>query len=330
MAGLPEGATEKSRSLYGRARELVGTCPDDLARSVALTGSTSRGIADRFSDIELNLWVTSRPQPQLWRSWLEAAGAEHVQPDLGPIDEDGWSWTTFRYRGTWVEMGLAEVAQQEDLFSHILAGEVTDHARLGLASMVERAVVLRDDGFLDRLQERLRSYPPNLAGKIVASNTEVWSDPHVPPVRLALAERGDRMALALRITWDIQNVLCILFALNQTWEPDWKWTAFETERLRIKPENVGERINRVFTLTDPHQSVKDDFRLILDTLDLVPDQHNVSGARESVDAALRMAPIFSLLDEMREGYMAGEGDDVDADWEVVTLEDWPEWQPVQE
>jgi hypothetical protein len=78
----------------------------------------------------------------------------------------------------------------------------------------------------------------------------------------------------------------VLFAVNQTWEPDMKWLAKTTEAPPLKPGHLSERIDRVLTLDEPHGSVAAMFRLILEVLALVPPEYDVSKARESVSAAL--------------------------------------------
>jgi hypothetical protein len=171
--------------------------------------------------------------------------------------------------------------------SRIAAGEVTQHEILILASAVRDAVPLRTEGWIERWQGRLERYPEGLAATIIRANTAVWSDPHVPPVRWALADRHDLLGLSLRLHWDIDNLFRVLFAVNRTWEPDEKWLAETTEGLPLKPERLAERVNDLLRLADPHGSVAEMFRLILDMLALVPPELDISKARESIRLAAR-------------------------------------------
>jgi hypothetical protein len=286
MSGLPEGATRRSEELLTLAHVLAASCPEGLAREIALTGSAARGWADEHSDIELNLWVERMPQREEWVPWLQSVGATTIDISL-PLGPNGWMWTGYRFRGVWIEMGFATLSSQEEWLTRIAAGEVTQHEQIVLASTMRDAVALRSQGWIEGWQRRLEIYPDGLAEKIIQANTSVWSDPHVPPVRWALADRHDLLALSLRLQWDIGNLFRVLFAANQTWEPDEKWLARTTEGLSLKPDRLVERLDNVLSLQDPHRSVAAMFALILDMLALVPERYDVSKARESVLAAAR-------------------------------------------
>lgn len=290
MKALPADASGSSKELYELAWQMAEACPDELAPEIALTGSAARGLADSYSDIELNLWTERMPDRAALASWLEPIGAEDLWPNLSAPDGTGWSWVVCRFQGVYVEVGVAEKRDQEERLELILAGEVTDHDLLTLASMVEDAVSLRSQGWLPRWREKLGRYPDGLAGRIIRVNTSAWSDPHTPLVRWALAQRADRMALAIRLTWDMQNLLRALFAVNGRWETDWKWTEAAAGQLPIKPAALAERIARVFTLSQPHDSIVEAFELILEGLDLVPEEYDVSEARASIQAALEARP----------------------------------------
>lgn len=290
MLTLSEGATKRSSELLALAQELTATCPPALAREIALTGSAARGWADNHSDIELNLWVERIPGRDVWEPWLQSIGATDIDISVPP-GSDGWMWTGYRFRGIWIEMGLATLSSQDELLTRIAAGESTQHDLLILVSMMRDTVPLRTEGWIEGWQQRLEIYPEGLAENIIRANTSVWSDPHVPPVRWALADRRDLLALSLRLQWDIGNLFRVLFAANETWEPDVKWLAKTTESLPLKPRRLVERLDTVLSLQDPHRSVAEMFTLILDMLALLPDRFDVSKAQDSVLAAARSRAV---------------------------------------
>ena len=94
------------------------------------------------------------------------------------------------------------------------------------------------------------------------------------------------MPLAMRLLWDMQNLWSVLYAINKRWEPDYKWTIEEAIDLPIKPDHLAQRLNGVFTLTAPERNITDAYELILEVLDLVPPEHDVSSARASIKAAM--------------------------------------------
>ena len=102
-------------------------------------------------------------------------------------------------------------------------------------------------------------------------------------MRWGLAGRGERLGLALRFTWDMQNLLRVLFAVNHAWDHDLKWTKEPALDLPIKPAQLSERIDAAFTLTDLKRSVEIEQRLIIDTLELAQREgFHVNAALRSV------------------------------------------------
>lgn len=286
MIDLPGGATEASRARYDIARELAGSCPEHLGREIALTGSVSRGIADDLSDIELNLWGPELPRREQWRQWLEDVGITELSPEAAPTGLDGSIWVTCRYRDVWVEIGWGTIASFDELMGSIAGGVVTGLGRLQFADIILHAVTLRTAGTIGRWQGTLGRYPDELQAAIIARNTAVWSDPHVPGVRWALAQRDERFMLAMRLLWDMENLLAVLYAINRTWQPDPKWTNLLVRDLPVRPDRLPERINAVFTLNDPRAGIVECFTLIVETLQLVPPPHDVSRALTSIQASL--------------------------------------------
>lgn len=284
---LPTDASEASRKRYGLARELADSCPPELAREIALTGSASRGVADEYSDAELNVWADHLPAPERRWAWLEGAGVTHL--DAAPYQDsrDGTWWQTCRFRDVWLEIGWATIEDYEQIVTALTRGEYVGHEHVSIASFLQRAIVLRTEGVLVRWQRALQLYPDSLVAAIIRNQTEVWSDPHVPGVRRALAARGQRFALAMRLQWDIQNVLRVLFALNRRWDQDWKWTDTRSLDFAVMPDGLSRRIDQIFTLVDLPSCVTAAFQLIEETLLLVPPPHDVSLALSNIQTALR-------------------------------------------
>lgn len=283
-----EHSTDASRVRLALARTLVTKCPAGVGSEVAVTGSVARGVADEYSDVELNLWVETMPEPMLWHDWLNGAGATDVESDLQETDATGFRWTTCRFQDIWFELGFAEI-RPFDAFVHDLgSGRFAGHERLQMGWTIGQAIPLRTEGRLAKWQATLATYPEGLAKRVIADQTEVWSDPHVPGVRWALAARGERMGLALRFVWDMQNLLRVLFAVNRVWDHDLKWTNERSLDLPIKPAGLSARIDAMFTLTDLRQAVEINQRLIVETLELTRDGgFEVSAALRSMREGLR-------------------------------------------
>lgn len=270
------------------ARRLVVSCPPSLGREIAITGSVARGVADKHSDIELNLWVDSLPETEEWHSWLRDAGASGVQQQLRDADDLHFSWTVCRLHDIWVEVGWAPIDAFDAFITAIAGGNYVDHDRMQMGWTIRKALALRTEGSLERWDALLAVYPSGLAERVIANQTSVWSDPHVPGVRWGLAARGQRMGLALRFTWDMQNLLRVLFAINHEWDHDLKWTDERSFDLAIKPADLSKRIDAMFTLIDLAAAVEINQRLIIETLELARDSgYQVDAALRSVQQGLR-------------------------------------------
>ncbi|MDQ2741945.1 MAG: hypothetical protein M3Z66_06560 [Chloroflexota bacterium] len=289
MNQLPTDATAASRRRLDLARILTDACPPELGREIALTGSAARGRADDFSDIEVNLWVEQLPHIEQWSAWLETMGATDIRPNTWDADTGGFHWTVCRFGDIWAEVGWATLTSFSELVRGLAAGEFAGTARLEMAWTVAQAIPLRTEGALAKWQAMLAHYPDGLAQRIVANQTTVWADPHVPGVRWALAARGERMALAMRFLWDMQNLLRVLFAINHRWDQDLKWTDQQSLDLPLKPDRLSARIDEMFTLTDLKRAVEVNQRLIAETLELTSAQgYDVAAALHSVREGLRI------------------------------------------
>lgn len=295
VVDMPARMTHASRDRLALARDLVTTCPADLGVEIAVTGSVARGVADEYSDVELNLWTGIMPEIIRWHEWLIGAGATELEDNLHETDVTGFRWTTCRFKGVWIEVGFAEIGPFDAFVHDLAAGRFIGHDRLQMGWTVRQSIPLRSEGRLADWQTALTGYPRGLAERVIADQTSVWADRHVPGVRWGLAARRERMGLALRFVWDMQNLLRVLFALNRMWDRDLKWTNERSLDMPIRPAELSARIDAMFMLTDLRQAVEIDQRLIVETLELARD-HGFE-----VSAALH-----SMRDGLREGLEAYE------------------------
>lgn len=78
MSGLPVCATQASHVRYAIAQTLAAKAPPSFGQECALTGSTSRGIADEYSDIEMMFYVETFPSYDERERWLQTVGARDI------------------------------------------------------------------------------------------------------------------------------------------------------------------------------------------------------------------------------------------------------------
>lgn len=264
-------ATVRSDELAALARRVASGLPP-AAVEIVLTGSTSRGVADERSDIEL--LVVSERLPPL-EDCLAALGFDdHWTPD-GTL----W-WTGGQVDGEDVEVIWWPRERVERRVSDIVFAEVFDHERLRTAEALVSGVTLRTAGWLEDWQRRLSTYPPKLAERVISDAAESWHES--PRSAFALLRPGEQFPLALQLVEDAQNVLRIVFALNHAWEPGWKRIARSLEPLAVKPERAAERIDAALAALDLRAMRE----LVRDTLVLAPDTPAVLRARLETDTLL--------------------------------------------
>ncbi|MCH8007588.1 MAG: hypothetical protein IIC91_01860 [Chloroflexi bacterium] len=286
MSGLPPGATAASQVRLELAREIAGACPPELGREIALTGSVARGVADDASDIELNFWTDEIPSGNEREAWLREMGGDPLVVDATP-GADGTRWVICFVRGIQIEAGWQSIERQRDLVRQLAAGEILDHQRLIVADTLRTGVPLRTDGLLAEWQAALAEYPSALGERLIEESVERWS---WPPFHWALAERGEWLAVSGRLVGDVGAVLRILCALNERWEPDWKWLRRRTQDFEVVPDRLAERIDAIFSSSDPQRAVEQCLELILDTLRLLPPRPDATHAIAIVEEYLARRP----------------------------------------
>ena len=128
-------------------------------------------------------------------------------------------------------------------------------------------------------QARLASYPDALAEAVIEDAAEPWGgDP--PASMLTILRPGDRLALTQRLYEDSENLLRIVYALNRSWEPDWKRLGVRLAELEVKPERTAERIEEALLERDARRALRLVTELARDAVELAPATPSVVRARD--------------------------------------------------
>src|SRR5438094_5200430 len=139
-------ATARSQELRALAQRIADRVPP-VAEEIVLTGSTSRGVADELSDIELLVVAAELPSLSECVRIAEAAGLEDVDTWTPPGALVYWS-------GGFAEGEFAELiwwprSYVEERVGAILAAEVVDHARVRTADALVNGIALRGDALAE-------------------------------------------------------------------------------------------------------------------------------------------------------------------------------------
>lgn len=269
---------------FDLARELAACCPPELGGEIAVTGSVSKGFADADSDLELNFWTEAPVEIERAAEWLASIGVERTWPD--PSNEPEMFWLQFQRHGIWVEAGWQTIRHAEQTLDEIVAGRRLGHNDMMLADVVVHAVPVRSAGKLGEWQSRLETYPAELAQALIERELRIWTYPQWVEGRWGAARRGHWLTLTHELRSYMMSCLRIVFALNQRWEPDWKWLAEVTRELPVQPPDFVPRINRAMSAPTAEERIETAFRLVLDVIDLVPPSELGSEARAVFERSL--------------------------------------------
>jgi hypothetical protein len=263
--------TDRSRELRKLAQRVADALPPDVAQEVIVTGSVSRGMADHVSDIEM-LVVTPEVLPlETCFEHARAAGLTNLGT-WGPQDTPARRVSGLR-EGVPVELIWWSREFAEIQLSGLLGGRVTSSA-----DAIFHGVALRTDGLFAEWQERLRSYPDEVAAAEIEDAALPWGG-FAAEGLLTLTRPGERFALVEWMLDGAVRVVRIVFALNRVWVPTTKRLALRVEPLPVKPDRLAERIDEALSEPDPNAALLVLTQLQLDTVELAPSGPNVDRAR---------------------------------------------------
>jgi len=273
-------ATVRSEDLTALAQRIADALPIALVDEVVLTGSVSRGVADEVSDIEM-LIVTRRPLRLeecfglAQDAGLDGLGTWGAQG--GPARRVSGLRERVPIELIWWPRDYAE--QQVD---RLLAGELSS-----TADALAHGVPLRTTGLLATWQDRLRTYPPDVAAAQIEQAALPWGG-FAPAGVLTLIRPGERLALVEWILDGAIRVLTIVFAVNRVWRPTTKRLATRVAPLSIKPDRLAERIDEALREPEPRRALRVMTELQLDTVRLAPSGPNIDRARSWLAGAVEV------------------------------------------
>jgi len=267
--------TRRSDELRAAAARLVARIPEDVVPEVVVTGSVSRGVADDVSDVEM-LLVT--------QDHLDLTACFSLAADAG-LERLG-SWGAQAPETSRVSGYFEGIPFELIWWPHDYADAAID-AESPAADAIANGVPLRTCGLLAVWQERLRTYPDELAAARIEDAALTWGG-FAAAGLLTIARPGERLALVERLVDDAVRVLRLLYAINRVWQPTTKRVALRAEPLAVKPDRLAERIEEALTEPDPLAALVVMTRLQLDAVALAPPGPNVDRARDWLTEGLEL------------------------------------------
>jgi hypothetical protein len=225
--------------------------------SVLVAGSVGRGLADEFSDIELDVYWSQAPTDEERIAAVEGAGWARV---YDVVDENEWA-DGYSIDGVKVDTsGFLTSTIDRYLDAALDHGDPEPELQVRITAL--HGHPLYGQPIIDEWRSRCRDYPRALALAMSASVDDLR-----PRERLEmLAARDDVLLLHRDLVDNVHALLDALFGLNQTYVPHpfHKWLTWECTLLATAPADLADRIRHLLVAA-PHEAVDQVCALTVET-----------------------------------------------------------------
>jgi len=241
-----------------------------------LGGSTARGQADRYSDIELSvLWTTPPTEQERGQVITQLGGDLHF---LSPYIKDEGLWEDLFFlgrnqenipkSGCHVEVSHYLVSTIEADIDRVLIASEVDSELHNLMAGILSSIPLINASRIDGWKQRLHKYPDTLQLAVIRHYGII---DHFWRWEMYVARGNNRMEIASLFTRILYQVLHLLLGLNRRYFDGFKWIDSLIPRLEIAPERLRERIRRVYELPVP-EAASEVRSIVEDTFTLIEQQ----------------------------------------------------------
>jgi hypothetical protein len=217
---------------------------DPKARVVMVAGSTGRGTADRYSDIEIDVYWSEPPTDDERRAAVERGGGTLLE--LHPYEEDEWA-ESISLGGFHMHTSTFLVETMERYLREVLENlslALNPHMRL---FSVLHAQTLVGDDLVARWRARARAYPTALAEAVVSKHLSFGRLGYYGAV---FAARNDLLPLYDIFCETEREILWVLLGLNRLYvpTPSLKQADELIAEMRLAPPDLARRLKEVFHL----------------------------------------------------------------------------------
>jgi hypothetical protein len=232
---------------------------------VLLAGSVARGIADGFSDIEIDIFWHAPPTDQDLLAPIERAGREIVYRH---VDENEWA-DGFLIEGIKVDTSQFLVSTIDRWLDDVLIRADIEPEYQVRITAIQHGRSLHGAELIARWRDRTAAYPAALAHAMVAG----YSGFRPRYLLEMLAAREDVLILHQDLVAAEQLILSILMGVNRVYAPHpyHKWLDWEIAQLPLAPADLNRRLRGILR-AEPRLAVEQLSRLIEETLALVDRQ----------------------------------------------------------
>jgi hypothetical protein len=227
-------------AVAGRVAAACAGNPKVAALTVA--GSVGAGLADQFSDLEIDCYWTSPPTDADRLAPVQALGAE--LSDLWDYDDDDEEWSDdYRVGPLDVTVSNFVTASIGRFLDDVILRFSTEPVRHMRLAALQRSRPLTGAGLVASWRSRADEFPAQLVTALVEqalapAALRGWA------AREALVSRGDTLAVSDLLARAGQAAVGAVLALNRVYQPhrQLKWQASLVTGLGIAPDRFAERL----------------------------------------------------------------------------------------
>lgn len=208
---------------------------------VYISGSVSRGWADEYSDIEINVLWNKDPTDEERLYPMKERGGEIL--DFYPYEDEEWS-ETYMVSNIKYEISNFRTTTFQRIISDLLIKYNGDIEKQVLLASLQSGIPLIGKDIFNDLRRQMDLYPSALTIHLINEYKEVTNRWHS---RYALLERNDWYMLQQVLFSVERNILILLFALNKQFiqHPGFKWLEKSVNELEVKPVDFLQRLEKI-------------------------------------------------------------------------------------
>jgi hypothetical protein len=265
MAGAEESAANASAWRFELGRRIgLAYAANPKARVVQVSGSTGRGTADGYSDLELDVYWSAPPTDDERRAAVAAAGGELLE--LWPYEEDEWA-EELSFGGFHVGTSTFLVSTMERYLEEVLERHSTQPLPQMRLEAVLHARTLVGDDLAARRRARAAAYPDGLVRAMLHEHLVFDGFGYAEDV---LAAREDLLALYDVFCRVERQVLGALLGLNRLYLPNPGFKRMDEliGRMALTPPDLAARLKAAFRVPPAagvsllHGVIEDVFALV--------------------------------------------------------------------
>jgi predicted nucleotidyltransferase len=234
-------------------------------RAVLLAGSVARGIADDYSDIEIDVFWAEPPTDEDRTAPIERSGGNLLYRH---VDENEWA-DSFFIEGIKVDTSQFMVSTIDRWLEDALVRADTNPEYQVRITALQQGQALYGVDLIERWRGKVAFYPEALAHAMVAEYINFR--PH--SLLVMLAARDDVLVLHQDLVAAGQQILSVLMGVNRLYAPHpyHKWLDWEVAQLPIAPPDLNRRLRCI--LRDEPRAVVREIRALIEEVFALVDQH---------------------------------------------------------